>query len=582
MSDHRSRWALSIHNKVLMLALIPLFLVTVVLVGFQTYSTTQSARESFANQYEKLIEERCRAMRDVVQTAKTAIEPIYASADVDDTEAKRQVADLLRSIRFGNNNYIFVYDYDGNNIAIRPSPELEGTNMIDTQTADGDYLIRDLINIAKNGGGFYRYEWDHPSSGTIEPKHSYVDRLEKWGWLIGTGVYVTDVDEAMANVKAKTEASIRQQTLFVVILGSTLFFVVALIAYVFVQRTTRPIKRASEAMQNIARGQGDLTRRLSVESNDEIGNLAMQFNAFVERMQGTLLDVRRSSSSVYAAAEDISRGSEELSTRTEQAAANLQETSSSMEEITSTVNHSADNAVQANKLVQSTAAVAHQGEQSMEQVEQTMEDINNSASKISAIITTIDSIAFQTNILALNASVEAARAGENGRGFAVVAQEVRILASRSSDASKEIRALIDASMQHTRSGAELVQNAGATMREIVESVAKVTDVIGEISAAAKEQRDGIGQINTAVAEMDTVTQQNASMVQESTTAAADMRSHAEHLSELISSFVLGNSEPIARHQPLPSTVPKTNTALLKRSSKGSTESSNAGDNWESF
>ncbi|SDM97027.1 methyl-accepting chemotaxis protein [Vreelandella arcis] len=583
-SDSPGRWALGLQTKVLMLVLLPLLLVTVSLVGFKAYSNIQDSRDTLAEQREQLIEERRKAVRDVVQMARTAIEPIYEDASVNDEEAKQQVAELVRSMRFEDNNYIFIYDYDGNNIVTAPAPEREGTNMIDAQTPDGTYLIREIIKVAQSGGGFYNYVWEYPGTDDYEPKHSYVDRLEKWDWLIGAGVYVTDVDESMAELEAAAAADLRQGILFASLLGLVLFIVIALVAYVFVRRTVGPIKRTASAMNDIAQGRGDLTRRLSVESNDEIGDLAVQFNAFVERMQDTLRDVRNSTTSVYDSAGEISRSSEELSTRTEQAAANLQETSASMEEITSTVNHSADNAQQANQLVQSTAEVAHKGEESMGQVERTMQDINQSASRISDIITMIDSIAFQTNILALNASVEAARAGEHGRGFAVVAEEVRTLASRSSDASKEIRTLIDASVQHTNSGAELVRDAGATMREIVESVAKVTDVIGEITAGAKEQSSGIGQINTAVAEMDTMTQQNAAMVQESTTAAADMRRHAEHLSELINSFVLGDGEPSRRNQALPAAASAPANPALKRPEPSSkpTAATSTGDDWEEF
>ncbi|MGM0823354.1 MAG: methyl-accepting chemotaxis protein [Pseudomonadota bacterium] len=584
-SESPTRGAFGLQTKVLMLVLLPLFLVTVALVGFQAYSTTQDAHDALAEQREQLIEERRRAVRDVVQMARTAIEPIYEDAGVNDEEAKQQVAEIVRSMRFEDNNYIFIYDYEGNNIVTAPAPDREGTNMIDAQTPDGTYLIREIIKVAQSGGGFYSYVWDYPGTDDVEPKHSFVDRLEKWDWLIGAGVYVTDVDATMADIEAETAADLRQSIIFAALLGLVLFIVVALVAYAFVRRTVGPIKRTAAAMNDIAQGRGDLTRRLSAESNDEIGDLAVQFNAFVERMQDTLRDVRHSTSSVYDSAGEISRSSEELSTRTEQAAANLQETSASMEEITSTVNHSADNAQQANKLVQSTAEVAHQGEASMTQVERTMQDINESASKISDIITMIDSIAFQTNILALNASVEAARAGEHGRGFAVVAQEVRTLASRSSDASKEIRALIDASVQHTHSGSELVRDAGATMREIVESVAKVTDVIGEITAGAKEQSSGIGQINTAVAEMDTMTQQNAAMVQESTTAAADMRRHAEHLSELINSFVLGDDAPSRRNPPLAAATPSANPSLKRpalANKPAASTSTGGSEDWEEF
>ena len=581
----------SLQTKVLMLVLLPLLLVTVALVAFDAYSRIQDTHNTIAEQREMLIEERRNAVRDIVQMAKTAIEPIYNQAGDNDANAKAQAAEMLRSMRFEGNNYVFVYEYDGTNIVLPFSPDRQGTNLIDLQTPNGDYLIRDMIQIAQNGGGFYEYPWEYPGTNEVEPKHSYIDRLEKWGWMLGAGVYVTDVDAAVADMEAVAQQDLRNAIIFATLLGAALFFGVALLAFGVVRRIVGPIKRTADAMGDIAQGRGDLTRRLEVESNDEVGNLAVQFNAFVSRMQDTLRDVRRSTVSVYHSAGEISRSSEELATRTEQAAANLQETSASMEEITSTVNHSADNAQQANKLVQSTAEVAHQGEEAMGQVESTMRDINDSATRISEIITMIDAIAFQTNILALNASVEAARAGEHGRGFAVVAQAVRTLASRSSNASKEIRALIDASVQHTHTGAELVRNAGATMREIVESVSKVTDVIGEISAGAKEQSSGIGQINTAVAEMDTMTQQNAAMVQESTTAAADMRRHAEHLNELINSFVLGEDGPqtssrssaSAARQALPASSAKPQPEL-KRPTLSSKPAPAKGseEDWEEF
>jgi methyl-accepting chemotaxis protein len=591
-SEKRSRWALGLHTKVLMLVLLPLLLVTVVLVCFEAYRSAKDTHEALVGQRELLIEERRAAVRDIVQMATTAIAPIYENAGANDREAKERAAEMLRSMRFEGENYIFVYGYDGTNIVLPHSPEREGQNLRDLQAPDGTYIVRDFIRVGQDGGGFYEYPWEYPGTNETKPKHSYIDRLEKWGWIVGAGVYVTDVDEAMAELEAAAAADLRNAIIFATLLGAALFAAIALLAFGFVRRIVGPIKRTADAMRDIAQGRGDLTSRLAVEGNDEIGNLAVQFNAFVARMQDTLRDVRRSTTSVFYSAEEISRSSEDLATRTEQAAANLQQTSASMEEITSTVSHSADNAQQANKLVQSTAEVAHQGEEAMGQVENTMRDINDSATRISEIITMIDAIAFQTNILALNASVEAARAGEHGRGFAVVAQEVRTLASRSSNASKEIRALIDASVQHTHTGAELVRNAGATMREIVESVSKVTDVIGEISAGAKEQSSGIGQINTAVAEMDTMTQQNAAMVQESTTAAADMRRHAEHLNELVNSFVLGEDDSQSQttsqlkgqsRQALPASRSGTSQELKRPALSSKPAPTKAGgDDWEEF
>ncbi|EWH03013.1 methyl-accepting chemotaxis protein [Halomonas sp. BC04] len=358
--------------------------------------------------------------------------------------------------------------------------------------------------------------------------------------MIGAGVYATEIDAAMVNAEAQASDELRRSLLASTLAGLLIFLVVSVVAIWLVRRTVRPIRRTAEAMRDIAKGEGDLTRRLVVDSRDEIGELATQFNAFVSRMQEALRDVRRSTSSVNQAAEEIARGSDELATRTEQAAANLQETSASMEEITATVNHSAESAEQANQLVVATTQVAREGESAMQRVERTMADIDASSGRITEIIKLIDAIAFQTNILALNASVEAARAGEHGRGFAVVAQEVRTLASRSGDAAREIRGLIDTSATHTREGTNIVKQAGDTMREIVTSVARVSDVIAEISAGAREQNTGIGQINTAVAEMDTMTQQNASMVQQTSTAAADMSRHAQHLSVMVGTFILGN------------------------------------------
>ncbi len=374
----------------------------------------------------------------------------------------------------------------------------------------------------------------------MEPKYSFVDTVPELGWMLGAGVYITDIDAAMAKADLQAASVLRSAILSSILTGLALFAAVAAASVWLVRRTIRPIRRTADAMRDIAQGQGDLTRRLNAETQDEIGELATQFNAFVTRMQETLRDVRRSTTSVHLAAEDIAQGSDELATRTEQAAANLQETSASMEEITATVNHSAESAQQANQLVVATTQVARDGESAMQRVERTMADIDASSSRIAEIVSLIDGIAFQTNILALNASVEAARAGEHGRGFAVVAQEVRTLASRSGDAAKEIRTLIDTSVAHARSGSEIVQRAGATMQEIVSSVARVSDVIAEISAGAREQNAGIGQINTAVAEMDTMTQQNAAMVQHTSSLAAEMRRHSQQLSDLVGTFILGD------------------------------------------
>ncbi len=256
------------------------------------------------------------------------------------------------------------------------------------------------------------------------------------------------------------------------------------------------------------------------------------------RVQQTLLQVRASAGNVNTASDEIATGNHDLSARTEQAASSIQETASAMEQLTATVRNSADSARQANQLAASAAEVAQRGGAVVSQVVSTMDEINHSSKKISDIIGTIDGIAFQTNILALNAAVEAARAGEQGRGFAVVASEVRSLAQRSAEAAKEIKGLIGASVERVEAGSKLVADAGQTMDEIVGSVKRVSDVIGEISTASGEQSDGIGQVGVAITQLDQMTQQNAALVEESTAAAESLRQQAQRLNEALAGFRL--------------------------------------------
>ncbi|MCI0510551.1 methyl-accepting chemotaxis sensory transducer with Cache sensor [Chromohalobacter marismortui] len=570
----------SLQGKVLLLVLVPLLLTTITLIGVVAYDLVQASRTALAEQRDMLVESRKAAVQNVIETAKSAIAPIVAEAGPDDADAKARAKEILSSMRFDGSNYVFVYDYQGTTLVQPLKPDSIGKNAIETQDKHGNLLIRDMIELAKQGGGHYQYAWPHPDSGEIETKYSYATGIDKWNWMLGAGTYVTGIDEAMATVEAAQATKLRRVLIATVLIGGAIFAIVALIAYWLTRRTIQPIRRTAHAMQDIAQGKGDLTRRLEIESRDEVGELATQFNAFVARMQETLREVRASTAQVSHSSEEIARSSEELATRTDQAAANLQETSASMEEITSTVTHSAESAQQANQLAQSTADVARRGEASMSQVERTMNDINASAAKIGEIITMIDSIAFQTNILALNASVEAARAGEHGRGFAVVAEEVRTLASRSSEASREIRELIDTSVTYTRSGTELVRNAGETMQEIVTSVARVTDVIGEISAGAREQSSGISQVNVAVTEMDTMTQQNAAMVQHSSASADAMRAHAQRLSQLINGFVLGEDEGSATSRASASQPAGDSTPV--RSAKTKSPVPSESDDWEAF
>jgi methyl-accepting chemotaxis protein-1 (serine sensor receptor) len=309
------------------------------------------------------------------------------------------------------------------------------------------------------------------------------------------------------------------------------------VAWFLIRGIGASIAQALRLAQSVA--DGDLSQTVRVDSNDEIGQLLAALAKMNASLAGIVGKVRTGSDAIGTASQQIAAGNQDLSSRTEQQASSLEETAASMEELTSTVKNNADNARQANLLAQAASSVAERGGAVVEQVVVTMQDIHASSGKIADIIGVIDGIAFQTNILALNAAVEAARAGEQGRGFAVVASEVRNLAQRSAAAAKEIKALIENSVHSVATGSTLVGQAGDTMREIVGSVQRVTDIMAEITAASVEQTSGIEQINEAVLQMDQVTQQNAALVEEAAAAAEAMQDQAAQLAQAVSVFRTG-------------------------------------------
>jgi methyl-accepting chemotaxis protein len=326
------------------------------------------------------------------------------------------------------------------------------------------------------------------------------------------------------------------------LMGLTLALFLPL-AWLTLRAVAKPLERAVKVAERIA--EGDLGSTVDVGTRqDEIGRLLQAVAAMQDRLRALVGEIRHTADSIQVASAEVATGNTDLSHRTEQAASNLQQTASSMEQLTGTVRQSAEAASQANQLAASAAAVAQRGGHVVAQVVTTMDAINASSKKISDIIGVIDGIAFQTNILALNAAVEAARAGEQGRGFAVVAGEVRSLAQRSAEAAREIKSLIGNSVDKVETGSRLVTDAGSTMNEIVASVQRVTDIIGEITAASAEQSQGLGTINGAVTQLDQMTQQNAALVEESAAAAESLREQAGRLAGLVGMFRLkGEATP---------------------------------------
>jgi len=352
------------------------------------------------------------------------------------------------------------------------------------------------------------------------------------------------LSELIEKETSETRAAAAQNSAFSQKLMSSVLVVAALslaaLSLTIAASILRSIRQVLAAVDNLNSGESDLGQRLPA-FNDEFARLGSGLNSFIGHLENIVAQVRSGTETIASASSQIASGNQDLSARTEQQAASLEETAASMEQLTSTVRNNTESAQQANQLAVSAADVAAKGGAIVSQVVDTMNSISASSRKIADIISVIDGIAFQTNILALNAAVEAARAGEQGRGFAVVASEVRNLAQRSAAAAKEIKSLIDDSVGEVEAGGALVNRAGSTMEEIVTSVQRVTDIIGEITIASQEQEAGIKQVNTAIGQMDDVTQQNAALVEQAAAAASAMHEHAAQLADVVSVFKLSGS-----------------------------------------
>ncbi|NYE61325.1 methyl-accepting chemotaxis protein [Duganella sp. 1224] len=350
---------------------------------------------------------------------------------------------------------------------------------------------------------------------------------------------------------------------------AALMVAIGSVAAWFISRSiTVPLKSAVDIAATVANG--DLTTQFSArQDKDEIGDLMTALRGMNDALRTVVSEVQIGTSTIATASNQIASGNLDLSQRTEEQASSLEETASSMEQLTSTVRQNAENARQANQLAQAASEVAEQGGAIVGQVVDTMGSINDASRKIFDIIGVIDGIAFQTNILALNAAVEAARAGEQGRGFAVVASEVRNLAQRSAAAAREIKELIGNSVEQVDIGSRLVQQAGSTMDNVVTSVRRVTDIMGEITSASSEQSIGIDQVNTAIGQMDSVTQQNAALVEQAAAAAASMQEQAARLAEVAASFKLGH-DGLAGALPPPArrAAPRLGASLSRTSLAG--------------
>ena len=414
-------------------------------------------------------------------------------------------------------------------------PEIEAWNALKQHRDEWFAVWEKLRPISRQG-----------EAGSAEAQKIYTgESSNAFNLLLADAVKLGELNAKSAEEEWGKSQHVYASAQTMVIAAIVLSALIAAVLGWFISRAiAMPIGAAVKSAREIA--SGDMTVAILAEGTDETAQLLRALDEMRQGLATVVANVRQGSESVATASAEIAQGNQDLSARTESQASALEETAASMEEISSQVKQNADNARQANQLASSASAVAAKGGEVVGRVVHTMKDINDSSRKISDIISVIDGIAFQTNILALNAAVEAARAGEQGRGFAVVASEVRSLAGRSADAAKEIKSLINASVERVEHGTSLVDEAGTTMTEVVASIRRVSDLVGEISSASSEQASGVAQVGEAVTQMDQATQQNAALVEQMAAAASSLKSQAEELVRTAAVFKLSANDTIVK------------------------------------
>ncbi|MGP0061376.1 MAG: methyl-accepting chemotaxis protein [Beijerinckiaceae bacterium] len=590
----------------------------------------------------------------LVETAEGIVKHYYDEAQAGHlTKEQAQAAAFaaLRAMRYDNGNYFFVTSFEGTTLMHGANAALEHNKVAQATTLSK--VTAEILETAnKQGAGFVHYDVAKPGETEPKPKLSYIASFKPWEWIVGTGIFIDNIDAKVNSAFLQTAG-----------IGLSIALLVALVAYLLARGIVGPLNRVVAAQERliaddlhfdmpdadradeigrIARGvvaakdsaiqrktleseaearrksdqeelqrkaeldrkyiaefeqfmtaftkaleqlsEGDLTYRLNTAFAAEYEKIRGDFNTSVEKLQQTMLHVSANTSAIRAGTGEITSAADDLSRRTEQQAASLEETAAALDEITATVRKTAQGATHAREVVSTAKSDAERGGTVVRQAIEAMNGIEKSSQQIGQIIGVIDEIAFQTNLLALNAGVEAARAGDAGRGFAVVASEVRALAQRSAEAAKEIKALIMASRGQVDQGVDLVAETGKALDRIFTQVAEIDKVVTDIAASAQEEATGLQEVNSAVNQMDQVTQQNASMVEESTAASHTLAKETEELTRLIGRFRVGRTEAVAQGDP-PRRAPAKPAAaarpVLKTvASRGGAAPKPAADEWE--
>lgn len=556
--------ALSVRAKVLLLAVLPLVIITAAIMVAVQAQLTQLGEQEIAQERARMMEDRKRALKDYIDLAVTSTESVRRNPQLSREEAQAQVKEILSSQTYDGNNYIFVYDYQGTNLVMRPKPSLVGKNLIGLQDKAGRYLIRDLIDVARRGGGHYEYLWTRPDGSGNGPKLSYATGLQDWQWMIGTGFMIDDIDTMIADQRREMKQTIQHTLLAILGIGVVLLLIIVAVAGWLTGRILSPLSSTAEAMRDIAEGEGDLTRRLESRNADEIGAVTCGFNTFAGKIHGLVTEVKTGVSDLTEATDQM----QGVVTSTHDAASRqrdeTQQVAAAIHEMVAAVQQVAGNAAEAAQAAASADQRAHEGQQLVDNtlgtisdladdvnvVGEAIEQLDTYTDQITGVVNVIKDIAEQTNLLALNAAIEAARAGEQGRGFSVVADEVRTLATRTQVSTDEIQQMIDRllagvskavtviekSKSLASATVEQAQAAGGALKEINEAVNTISDMNTQIASAAQQQTAVAEEISSSMEQIADIADNSATQADRLSTTTSEMTSLEQRLNGLIRQF----------------------------------------------